>query len=299
MAYPNKEKLILYALAILSSIHQLKAQDVVPYGLYFNNWKIVNPAASGVNESEKFDIYYRTNNIRLEENPSFVLLTYENYLSRLNSGLGLIFENQQIGLGTRVFGKALYNYQINLSKQRKLSIGAELDLLSESFDFSSIRRIDPYDPILISNSPPSNAFDLGFGIAYKQNNLEGGFALKNILESKIRNSKIKYLNSNNVQYLTAYGQYLFEFSIFRISPSISFTTDYDIVTTGINTLFEIRRLVLLGGSFRISNNENFFNVNAGITWQDKIRLMAIAYSFGYEGTGNNYEFSLSIIIDSE
>jgi len=299
MPYSNKLKSIFFGITIFFCQNTLFGQDIIPYGLYFNNWKVVNPASAGLSGSQKFDITYRANNTKFDYNPSYALISWENRLIDLNSGLGIIFENRQIGPRTRVYASALYDYQINLNEENKLSFGANFNFLSETFDFSSFRPIDPNDPILAINSSSSNAFDLGLGVVFKSKTFHVGIAVRNLLESKIENSEIDLLTNNTIQHLTAYGEYQVEFRNFRFIPSTYLYTDYENIFFDLNPTLEFMKLLLIGGTFRISNDNSFVNVNAGINWNDKIQLIGIVYSSGYEGEGNNFEFSLSISIDQK
>ena len=298
MSYSSKLRLAFFGLTILFYQDMLFGQDIVPYGLYYNNWKVVNPASTGLSESQQFDVAYRTNNTEVDNHPSYVLLSYENRLSRLNSGLGIIFENQQTGIRTRVFGKALYNYQIQLSDEKKFSIGAGFGFLSETLNSNAL-VVNPNDPILDTSSSPSNAFDMDLGIAFKSKKFQGGVSIRNLLESEIENSEIRGLPDNTVQHLTAHAEYILAFTKFRFIPSTYLYTDYDDILFDINPTFEMLRFLLIGGTLRVSDDDNFVNVNAGFNWKNKIRIMGIVYSSGYEGEGNNYEFNLSVRIDKK
>lgn len=297
MFYSSKLKLAFLCLTILFCHNTLLAQDIIPFGLYFNNWKMVNPASAGLSEAQEFNIAYRANNTKVDSHPSYVLLSYEDLLSRQNSGLGIIFENQQIRARTRVFGKAIYNYQIRFGRENTVSFGAGFGFLSETYDLSSLRYVDLNDPALVTNSSPSNAFDLELGVAFRSKNFQGGISLKNLLESKIENPHFDLLKDNTVQHLTAYGEYRVAFDKFRFIPSIYVNTDYENVLLDLNPTVEILNFLLIGGTLRISNNDNIMNVNAGVNWNNKVQLFGVVYSSGYEGEGNNFEFSLSIRID--
>ncbi|MEQ8473594.1 MAG: PorP/SprF family type IX secretion system membrane protein [Marinoscillum sp.] len=297
MYYSNKLKLTCFGLLILISQNTLLGQNIIPYGLYFNNWKVVNPASTGLGGSQNFDIAYRTNNTKVNGHPSNVLLSYEGQLSRYHSGLGIIFENQQIGGITRVFGKALYNYQIQLNGGNKISIGAGFGMLSETFDYNSIRLLNPNDVVLNTHPAPNKVFDLDLGMTFKSENIQGGIAIKNLIPSKSKRSEV--LGARTVQLVTAYVEYKIEFDKFRFIPSICSYTDYEHVIFDINPTLEFMKRILIGGTLRLSDDDSLVNVNAGIYLNENIRLTGIVYSSGYEGAGNNFEFSLGIRIDQE
>lgn len=299
MIYLSKINLILVALTILFCQADLHSQDIIPYGLYSNNWKVLNPGAAGLRESQGFDISYRANDTKIDGNPSYVLLSYETLFGKQNSGLGIIFENQQIAFRTRVFGKAIYNYQIPLRDEKKLSMGVGIGFLSETLDFTSIRFVDPRDPISTGNLPASNAFDLDLGVAFKSKKFQGGISLRNLLESRIGKSELFLFDNHTIQHVTAYGEYVFEFRKFQFIQSAFVYTDYKDIFLDLNPTFEILEFLLIGGSFRVSNDGSFVNVNAGIHWKNKIQIMGILYSSGYRGIGNDFEFNLGIRIDKE
>lgn len=297
MSFQGKLKLVFFGLWIICCQKALMAQSAIPYGLYFNNWKVVNPASTGLIESQKFDVAYRANNTKLSGNPSNVLISYEHRLSQLNSGLGIIFENKQLGVITIVSAKALYNYQIELGEESKLSIGTGMSFLSTTFD--ELDLLDRSDAAIITNLKPTTAFDLDFGVSFQSNHFQGGFAIKNLSESKIGRSEVVFTHINERQHLTLYGEYELEYSKFRFIPSIFLFTDYDITFFNFNPTFEFLDFLLIGGTLSASEDKNFVNVNAGLHWKNKIRFMGILFSSGYQGDGRNFEFSWSIIIDKK
>ena len=277
---------------------QINGQDVTPFELYFNNFKTINPAAAGIFDEQKFDIQFRANSTQVDFHPSFALISYENQLTRLNSGIGFILENQQAGISTRVTGKALYNYQLVFDNQT-LSIGTGIGLTSNSYDWQLYQAINPDDPVIIERSSTTTAFDLDFGIAYTWHNTQAGVSIRNVLESEIHDNEFTRSDRTNIQSLNAYVNHSFKVSNFVINPSLYLATDYDNVLADLNTLFEIGNLVLIGASYRVSKDDNYLNLNGGIKWKNNIRLMGILYSSGYQRPGNNYEFSLSIAIENK
>nr|WP_255517976.1 PorP/SprF family type IX secretion system membrane protein [Fulvivirga sp. M361] len=298
MFLPNSITKVFFVIIGIMITGHIKGQEVIPFELYFNNFKTINPAAAGIFDEQKFDIQFRANNTQVDFHPSFALISYENQLTSLNSGIGLILENRQAGISTRVTGKALYNYQFAFDDQT-LVIGTGIGLISDSYDLYLYKVIDPDDPILIERSSTTTAFDLDFGIAYIWQNTQAGISIRNVLESEIHDNEFSRLNRTNIQFLNAYVNHSFKVSNVVINPSLYLQTDYDNVLADLNTLFEIRDLLLIGGSYRVTEGNNFLNLNGGIKWKNNIRLMGILYSSGYEGPGNNYEFSLSIAIENK
>jgi|GEM_PF-2143562 len=297
MSCSNK-RLVLFGLLVFCYQSIVLAQASTPFGLYLNNWKIINPAATGLSGSQEFNFGYRALNSKVKGHPSDVMLSYENQLSKLKSGVGLIFENQQIGITTKVYTKALYSYQFQLNEGKKLSVGMGLSYLSKTSDYTTLFYYYPANPIYLTTTT-SRAFDMDFGVAYKTQRFQGGIGIRNLFKSKIED-----VNNNAVRnygYLTAYGQYKFDFSKIQFVPSSYLSVNEYHLVWDINPMLLLYKYVWLGGTYRITDGSNYANFIAGINLNRTIKIMGIVYSSGYqkiqpgtEKAKSNFEINMNI-----
>ncbi|MGJ3236677.1 PorP/SprF family type IX secretion system membrane protein [Marivirga sp.] len=288
MSFLNKLRGSLAVITFLFIHNCLFAQDHVNSRLYFNNWKIVNPAAAGFHESQKFDINFASTFM----NPSNVLLSWESKIIKPSSGVGLIFENYNFGLLSNVNASVLYNYQIDIDEKNTLSFGSNLNYISQTFD-------DTFDfqgdmDIAINDSYPASTFDIGLGVAYKSENFQGGVSFRNILESEIYPSYLDRPSKNTTGHLTAYAQYLFGDGNFYFIPSAFLDTNYERLYFDINPTFKLMNFILIGGGARFSGEYRSYNLRTGFDWQEKIQFSCIFYSTDYNSAVKNIEFGISI-----
>ena len=288
MSYSNKLKIAFIGFVSLVFQNMLYSQDESLNRLYFYNWKIVNPAAAGLDGAQKFDINYISTFINLSD----MQLSWETKLVGRNSGVGVIFENQQFGPFTRVYASALYNYQISFDEDKKLSFGTSFNFVSETRGDTFI-YIDG-DDVTKSDPPRGSAFDFGLGMAIKTKSFQGGVALRNVLQSEIYADSLESFSRNTIQHLTAYLEYRLGPRNFKFIPSGFFYTNYHYSYFDINPTFKLMNFFLISGGMRITEHRKLVNFSAGIDWKDKIQFSGIFYSTNYYGAENGIEFRLTI-----
>ena len=96
---------------------------------YTENVAYFNPAAiaNQSNDSLKITSFYIKQWVGVNGNPKHVIGFVEYNLSKINSGIGLSFCNERIGLNTTLELGLSYRYSLKFKNERVLSAGMSLD----------------------------------------------------------------------------------------------------------------------------------------------------------------------------
>lgn len=158
----------LYLLLLLSvACQSLKAQYDAAFTNYWALQSYFNPAASGLDGKLNIQGGYSMQLTGYENAPATMLATADMPLFFLSPrhGVGLGFMNDKIGLFANKKLYLQYAYHQPLWGG-KLSIGARVGFLDETFNGGDVDLGDSGDPAFPTSEVDGMAFDLDFGLRY-------------------------------------------------------------------------------------------------------------------------------------
>lgn len=279
----------------LFSAYLALAQQPAQYSLYMMNNHAFNPSYAGMENSLIATGAFRSQWVGFVGQPINQQVNVHLPWYFASSGLGVNFENEQIGVEKNVSGSLSYAYHIELGKNTLFSTGLGVGLLQKTIDGTLLRApegayeestttIDHQDGILPNTIVRAFAprFDLGLSLKYKE--LYIGVSAGNITESTL---KFDQTLENSIKltrnyYLTAsYGIKFGDKLYFR--PSLFIKSDVVQTQVEISTLFDFNDNIIGGLSFRGYDNNTLdaFVIIAGFRFSEK-------YTIGYA-----YDLSVS------
>lgn len=277
---------ILFTLLVLAV--STVAQSQKQFALYRYNLNVINPAFTGLQNEQTFNLH-RTS---IPES----LISYSNSLTKIRSGIGLMFWNLGFSSIKETNISIPYSYHLKLNEKSSLSLGTELKYQKINISFSEFTSTGPSDPISFSNDRVSDSnFDFDFGLVYERNNFQIATAAKGVLKSAYKNVGISYreLRTKHNIY-TAYKFVITE--NLKITPSILYTTDFNTGSLDLNGSVELKKLFLLGTTANFTKDEVRFNFNAGVSIKEKVQLMALVYSNLAEQYNTTKDIAVEVLL---
>lgn len=124
----------------------MNAQDPV-FSQYYNAPLTINPAFAGLSDNPLVSLTYRNQWPNFGSVYKTYSATYDQFVDRLNSGLGLamLVDDQGDGALKSVKVTGLYSYGIRVDRDHKLKIGAGLGIVQQKIDWSRLIFGDQID----------------------------------------------------------------------------------------------------------------------------------------------------------
>lgn len=135
----------------------LIAQDAI-YSQFYNAPLQLNPAFAGKSYAPSFAINYRNQlpffDAQLKTFSTYSL-SYDQFFSKLNSGIGVFITGDDAGDGLIKTNKAslLYSYRVRLTKDLYVRGAIELGLISIRYNWDKFLFFDQLDPISPGGTP--------------------------------------------------------------------------------------------------------------------------------------------------
>ncbi len=268
----------------------LFGQQVPQYSLHIYNPYIYNPAYAGVSSSIEAVGLFRKQWVGLKGSPTTQNFNFILPIRYLNSGIGMNIENDLIGAERNTKIMLSYAYGISLGNETRLSFGLAGGLLQKSLDGTKLlapeglyegntfTHNDNYIPETRENAI---SYQLDAGIFLKSTNLDAGFGVLHLTESKI---DYNFNDVTDFQFLRHYiGFIAYTFNINQavsIRPAVFAKTDLVQSQVDFSVAFEFQKRFILGTEFRGYNKITIdaLGLNAGFRITDNWLLM-YAYDF--------------------
>ena len=274
----------------------VEGQDLTSFRLYSHDLKILNPAFAGTENEQQFNFLHKTFWSKLEESPTSFLLSYENHLEKINSGIGFLLENERIG-GDFQFGlidmRLLYNYHIKINRKEKIVFGTGFHYKS-----ANSMQIDYSGPSGLGSMNASySTIDFDLGAAYHSKNTSVGLSTGNVLNSNLID---ELASVSNVRAYRAFVTYKYNLSRdIEVTSLIAYAYQNTQRVWDINLNSVLGEVVLLGINYQIKEGPNSIAYLAGITIENSFKVLGSFYSNPNKFRGISYELALFINISNE
>lgn len=206
-------KRLLWLVAGVLMTVQVNAQYDAAFTNYWTLQSYFNPAVSGLSGQLEVQGAYSMQMVGFENAPSTMLATVDLPLFFLTPrhGAGLGIMNDKIGLFSDKKLYLQYAYHQPLWGGR-LSLGARVGLLNESFDGTKLDVIDSGDPAFATSQVNGTGFDVDFGLRYTYKQLwYAGLSAMHLTGPTVRlgDDKMHEVSVGQLFYLT--GGYTLKF----------------------------------------------------------------------------------------
>lgn len=189
--YNMKALTTILFISLLSGYH---AQQETFSSMFWNNYTLFNPAATGLFYKHQANVMYRDQWDKVNGAPRTFTANYNTKLDFLHGGIGANYVHDKIGFTNTDRINLNYSYHLQLGKEGVLAAGISAGLIHSATD-----------PSLPYSSQKGNAFTMNFGLVYKTERLNIGLSSTNLNEPTIK--KLYYSFARHY-YLNA--DYLFE-----------------------------------------------------------------------------------------
>ena len=275
------------AVAVLCSttaIVETKAQYDPSFTHFWMMETQFNPAAAGNSELLRAVGVYNAQLSGYEDAPKTMVATVDMPLFFVGPqhGIGAYFMNDEAGFFS------LKNVALQYAHHRRLlggtlSVGVQLDLLSESFDGSKV-DVDESDDAFSSGSVDGSKIDGSLGLAYKWRDLRVAASVKHITAPTILLGETNEMSIKRSYYFTAGYNIKLKNPLFTIHPDVFWMYDgvesksvihtriqYDngekMLFGGLSYSPSISGAIIIGGSFHglvISYSYEAFTSGVGL-----------------------------------
>lgn len=273
---------------------QCFAQQEPQFTMYWNNYSLQNPAATGLFNKQFASVSGRRQWTGFPGAPQTISAVYDHKLSKINSGIGINYYNDQLGLETNNKININYSYQIQFKKGGVLSTGLSVGVLQKTIDYSEFIFSIP-DPLFPNNKVTDNMLNINLGAMYKTPRFLLGLSVTQLNESESK--KMNFKNAKHIFLTCSY-----DISIgqnFDIKPGFYLKSDLTATQLDVNLITRYNKRYWVGLTYRMSDA---IAVMAGIDIKGKYRL---GYSFDYTTSSiknyssGSHEVVLALMLDGK
>lgn len=274
-------KKLLFILSLVLIIKSVNAQGISEFDIYQYDLKIINPAFAGLEKGYEFNAFLQQKKVTSS------MCSFEGNISKLNSGIGLIYQRNE----TRAFYernlKALYNYQYVLKEDKKISLGMSLNYESIGFDQNASSLALSYI------SEPGNRTFLSWdlGAVYDSNTFFGGISIENISRERIKGDEL----ATSVKGFNAtVGYKINNLGMFDIRPMLFFNEFDGYSYFDINLQTEFKKLIIAGA--RYGSKYKSLSFNAGVHYKN-IRLIGKVFSISDSKPVSEKDYEVALLMN--
>jgi len=315
-------KIFLLCLFV-SAFIDLKAQDPI-YSQFYNSPLELNPAFAGNSYAPSFSFNYRNQWPSISNVYNTYSATYDQYLSRYNSGIGVVLftDNQGDGALKTFKLSGIYAYQLKIQEDLKIKIGVEASLINSRIDWDKLSFPDQIDAEFGAISSGGTPFptqeiqpdglgrtylDLSTGVLIYNPLFYAGIALKHVNTpddsfvnggSNFSGLPFRFSMHGGVQINLDEGNKKDRGAF--ITPNVLFVKQADFAQFNIGAYTGINRF-FLGGWYRHAwGNPDALIFSTGV----RTGVFKIGYSFDYTvsdlsiNTGGSHEIGILVNLES-
>jgi len=258
------------------------AQQPVQYSLQMFNQMAYNPAYAGMDNSLSMTGVFRKQWLNLEGSPTSQHFNIHSPLPFIRSGFGIVFQNDELGVERNMNLSAAYNYQLPVGRTGVLSLGVGGGFVQKNINGAAIRTPEGdytdgnvpnhNDPLLSATEVIASAPMIEAGVYYKSAFLEGGFAVKDVLEQPLVSTVFSILPIRS--YYFSVAAHIDLTDAISLHPSVFLKSDILETQVDFSALFSYNDNISLGASFRgySENTTDAVAIIGGLKLSEKIKL---------------------------
>jgi type IX secretion system PorP/SprF family membrane protein len=241
--------------ALFINLYVSGQQDLMVSQYTFNH-TFLNPAATGVSGTYNTSLMYRNQWVKFTGAPVSQFLSFDGPVISDKMGLGLLIQNEEIGVNRQTDVFANYSYIIDMDNI-KLSLGLRGGLNIFNANYTEHKAWDIDDEILQENTT-SYLPNFGFGVYLKNEKYYASVSIPHLLNyAPQTNLTLDFEHSNQlVRHYYILGGYRLNLSedlVLEPSVLLKYVANTPGQLDG-NLLFEYKELVSLGGGYRTGDS---------------------------------------------
>jgi type IX secretion system PorP/SprF family membrane protein len=258
-----KTKILLAILIGISSIASAQQEPFLTTS--WANLSLSNASFTGQEFNHKATLINKLKHYRKNNYINVNMANYEYKFDKINSGIGISYINDQIGVYKNNSLRFNYAYHFDLKNDNTLSFGANLTYLNRKVE---INTSYPNDPVIALSTIhyPLIYLNTGLGVSYKSEKLKLGLSVSNY--NLYRNNEHLYYAQNLHYY--GFAEYAIEVNDkLDINPftMVLFENSYYLQDVGARVTYN--DLLWIAPSLRIQDR---FSISAGVDLLDKFRI---------------------------
>ena len=197
------------------------AQQEPAFVHYFEQPTQYNPAAVGKSPQLQIHAAFQSHASGFEDagNTMFASANMAFQLGRTRHGLGVVFQNDLIGIFSQKRISFQYAYHLKLLGG-VLSLGGQADMLNESVDGSKADMIDSSDPAIPSGEVNGSKIDASAGVFYQHGPWYVGLSSLHLMAPTILLGERNEMSVKRQYYFTAGYNIKTKSPFFKIEPSV-------------------------------------------------------------------------------
>ncbi|MBA3648913.1 MAG: PorP/SprF family type IX secretion system membrane protein [Chitinophagales bacterium] len=175
---------------ILSGLTKIQAQDVV-FSQFYNTTLYLNPAFAGISGGPRLTALYRNQWPLLGNAYSTYLVSYDQFLNQINSGVGAIVSSDvQGGFYYTNSITGMYAYQIQLNENWAINVGLQAAFMQKRIQTDKLvfaeninlgnGSVNNFPSKDIPDNPTRSFADFGAGALFFSKKVFIGFAAKHL-----------------------------------------------------------------------------------------------------------------------
>lgn len=253
------------------------AQQLARRSQFLFNTYLTNPAVAGTKLYSPISASFRNQWAGFDGAPKTYLLSGHTGLpNRIGVG-GIFFHDDTGGSFSRTGAEFTGTYHVDLNNQDAVSFGLSGVVTQFRFDGTDLEVLDQNDQALLGNMESGLNFDANFGMMVYGPNYFFGFAIPNLLQTRLPVSGFIEDDNRNMRHFHFMGSYYYELNEeFAIQPSAlaRFTT-----ATPVQMDFLIKAIYM-------------DMVWAGVTYRHN-DAVALALGFEYDRYAIGYSYDIT------
>jgi type IX secretion system PorP/SprF family membrane protein len=284
----------------LISYSGLSQQDPITSQYMFSTLTF-NPGVAGTSGMICATAVNRQQWLGFDGAPSTTVFNISAPISRINSGVGLVVESDNIGFDKDINLAAAYSYLMELGSS-KLGIGIYLGMVNKTLDPSwEIPDGDHFtppdqDPLIPTNKESVVAFDAGAGVYLRNDKYYLAASVTHINQPDIKYTKgLSYISRH--YYVTAGYTLQLPDPALELLPSVFAYSDGKIIQATVTSLVRYNKKVWGGVSYRAGDSV------IGLIGIELFNGIRIGYSYDFplsdirKSTYGSHEFMVNYCFD--
>lgn len=213
-------------LVLLLAVVSAKAQYDPAFTHYWQLETQFNPAAAGRTPQLTINAAYLMGASGFEDagGTMFAGANMAFAIGRTRHGVGVLFQNDAIGFFSHKRFAVQYAYHLGLFGGM-LSIGAEVDMISESIDGSEADPGEEGDPAIPSGEVTGSKFDASAGLYYSRGPLYAAFSVLHVTAPTVLIGETNELDIRPLYNFTAGYNIRMRNPLFNVTPSVMMRYD--------------------------------------------------------------------------
>ncbi len=292
----------------------LLGQQAPMFTQYKNAQMYTNPAFAGMSEGVCINGIIRQQWSGFEDTegnsiaPQTFFISADAPIKKLHGGVGGSITQDQLAQWSDVSLQLAYSFHLDMS-MGKLGIGAGVNLINRSIDFSGFTAFQDNDPVLLTAEQSSMVVDANLGLFFRSpDRFYFGVSATNILQTAAKKLTADEVGIKNDRTFYLVGGYQFVLPnnpLFEIEPSIMiqsdiYSTQYNLSAIvkynnrfwgGLNYRFQESVGVLIGMSikdFRIGYSYDIPTLAIGVPGSHEIHL-GYCFKLDTDRSGTRYK----------